>query len=127
MDTYPAITKMTDGGAIISHAFGSTGDSSFSADFYLCDCSSWIISPKDRREIFPTTELNPVRTVRAPSSGTSLTRFRLAIRVPGQDRHGLQLSPGKRMSVRVGIQTSTDLRVWKQLFERNRMMQVELR
>jgi hypothetical protein len=50
----------------------------------------------------------------------------IQLAIPRYDQFGLTLGPGKKISIRVGIQTTDDRWVWEELFERNYMMQVEL-
>ncbi|TSA24148.1 hypothetical protein D4R75_01945 [bacterium] len=52
--------------------------------------------------------------------------FAVVLRVPRNDRYGFRLERGKRFSIRLGVQSSTDLWVWEELYERNYMMQIEL-
>ncbi|MCX6135651.1 MAG: hypothetical protein NTU47_17730 [Ignavibacteriales bacterium] len=103
----------------------NNGDSAKVADYYLRDCSDWVNTPKDRRDILRSTGLSVV-SVKLDRSGNTIYRNRLTLRIPRNDRYGLQLARGKRLSLRFGVQTQTDLWVWNELFERNYMMQVEL-
>jgi len=101
-----------------------TGDSTTVVDYYLRDCSSWSDSPGDRKDILSTSNLPVVSLTRPlPDGSSSLT---LVAKIPRNSGYGLDLVPGKRMSLRMGIQTSEDRWVWKELFERNFMMTVEL-
>ena len=118
-------------------------DSLSVASFYLRDCSNWIQSPKDRRDILKTTDLVVDvqkqgievrgRPVRIRGRGTlSLSRTRvdtyiLTAKIPRLPAYGFDLHPGKKIGLRIGLQTTPDLWVWHELFERNYMMEVELR
>ena len=53
-------------------------------------------------------------------------RYILELKVPKNKTYGLDLHPGKRIGLRIGLQTTTDLWVWHELFERNYMMEVRL-
>ena len=98
----------------------NNGDSVWVADYYLRDCSSWTVSPKDRRDILRVSDLT------ISSTRTDSSRI-VTILIPRNDKYGLNLVPGKQMSVRFGLQTKTDLWVWDELFERNYTMQITLR
>ena len=102
-----------------------TNDSASVADFYLRDCSSWTNSPKDRRDILQPSHLG-ITYEPTNTQENDARRRRLVVRIPSDQRHGLSLKPGKKLSVRFGVQSQTDLWVWDELFERNYMMQVEL-
>lgn len=106
---------------------------------YLRDCSSWTDPPQDSKDILDSTWLS-VRRERfilpVPGHGVPpwrppdfLTRRDLfcLMRVPANEKHGLDLIPGKQLSVRIGVQTTEDRWVWDELFERNYMMTVELK
>jgi hypothetical protein len=104
----------------------NNGDSTWVADYYLRDCSSWKDPPKDRRDILRRSDLiisSGIDTVHSPGGKVS---YSVTVKIPRNDTYGLQLKPGKRMSVRFGLQTKTDLWVWDELFERNYMMQIRL-
>ena len=100
-----------------------SGDSVMVADYYLRDCSSWTDRPKDRRDILKLAELGLAWS--SPSPGAR--EYEVTLKIPRNDRYGLRLARGKKFSLRIGLQTSTDLWVWDELVERNYMMQVELR
>ncbi len=104
----------------------SYGDSAKLADYYLRDCSSWVNPPKDKRDILRTTDL-VLSSEKLAQPKDSMYYYRLALRIPRTDRFGLQLVRGKKLSIRLGVQATMDLWVWDELFERNYMMQVELR
>ncbi|MBI4535286.1 MAG: hypothetical protein HY708_03345, partial [Ignavibacteriae bacterium] len=97
----------------------STKDSLGVIDYYLRDCSSWTDPPKDREDILEADELH-LRRVPTADGG-------ILFRIPRNDAYGLDLHSGKKMSIRIGVQTTDDRWVWRELFERNYMMQVELR
>jgi hypothetical protein len=118
----------------------SDGDSTRVLDYYLRDCSSWSEVPKDRKDILlPQNLLVETRTIQDTASvvpglqpgDTTATqppaRYAMTLRVPRLDEYGLDLSEGKKIAVRLGVQTATDRWVWHELFERNYMMVVELR
>lgn len=100
-----------------------SGDSVKVADYYLRDCSSWTDPPRDRRDILKATELAVAWSI--PSPGND--QYEVTLTIPRNDKYGLTFVRGKKFSIRLGLQTSTDLWVWDELFERNYMMQVELR
>ncbi len=104
----------------------NSGDSAWVADYYLRDCSSWRNSPPDRRDILRQSDLQVFSAVVAAKSPVDKPVFSLTVKIPRNDIYGLRLEPGKRMSVRFGLQTKTDLWVWDELFERNYMMQITL-
>ena len=104
----------------------NNGDSIRVADFYLRDCSSSVNPPKDRRDILRITDLGIHSEILPASTDSAYTR-RIVLRIPRNERYGLTLKQGKKLSIRLGIQTTTDFWVWEELFERNHMMQVELR
>jgi len=115
------------------HGFDNTqirvmnnGDSSWVADYYLRDCSSWTDSPKDRRDILKKTDLPISSTVSTELNPADRKVYSLTVRVPRHDAFRLDLKQGKNMSVRFGLQTKTDLWVWDELFQRNYMMPIEL-
>jgi hypothetical protein len=104
----------------------ATPDSLKTVDYYLRDCSSWTEPPRDRKDILNTNDLLLRRlysshTLDADSGEIVGIRFA----IPRYDQFGLTLEPGKKISIRVGIQTTDDRWVWEELFERNYMMQVE--
>jgi hypothetical protein len=101
-----------------------TKDSTAVVDYYLRDCSSWSASPRDRKDILSASEL-PIFSDSHPLPG-GLARTRLVIRIPGDNTYGPVLLAGKQMAIRIGLQTSEDRWVWKELFERNYMMTVRL-
>ncbi|MEK6756820.1 MAG: hypothetical protein AABZ02_11775 [Bacteroidota bacterium] len=98
-----------------------TGDSVKVADYYLRDCSSWTDPPKDRRDILQTSD--PTLTWTSPSQGNYVA----TLVIPRNERFGLKLAKGKRIGIRIGVQTATDLWVWDEMFERNYMMSVTLK
>ena len=102
------------------------GDSAQIADYYLRDCSSWVNSPEDRRDILKFANLGLSIEKLSPSPEMPY-RQRLDLRIPRNDHYGLALNRGKKLSLRIGVQAQTDLWIWNELFERNYMMQVELR
>ena len=97
-------------------------------DYYLRDCSSWTDPPRDRKDILPAGELiaAPVNTHSFDSSYHGPLHG-LHIAIPAGNHYGLTLFRGKKMGIRIGIQTTDDRWVWNELFERNYMMQVELK
>ena len=97
------------------------GDSVKTADFYLRDCSSWTDPPRDRRDILKSDRLIVMQ------DRTTDNRHLLTLKIPRDDRYGFNLRRGKKIGLRIGLQTVTDLWVWDELFERNDMMQVTLR
>ena len=118
-------------------------DSLSVANFYLRDCSNWVQSPRDRRDILKTTDLvvdvqkqrievtgRPVR-VRGrgilSQSRTRVDTYVLTAKIPRLPAYGFDLQAGKKIGLRIGLQTTLDLWVWHELFERNYMMEVELR
>lgn len=101
-------------------------DSVWVADYYLRDCSSWTDSPKDRRDILRHSDLQISSSVIAGKSQSEGKTFSLTVKIPRNDAYRLNLQPGKKLSVRFGLQTKTDLWVWDELFERNYMMQLTL-
>ena len=111
-------------------------------DYYLRDCSSWVNPPKDRKDILKLSDLKVEarRVVAGPENHRAIDRLRppdegpdrkpryiLSIRVPRNDSYGLDLRKGKKIAIRIGLQTSDDRWVWNELSERNYMMQVELK
>lgn len=118
-------------------------DSLSVASFYLRDCSNWIQSPKDRRDILKTTDLvvevqkqgievtgrpSRIRGRGIPSlSRTRVDTYILTAKIPRIPAYGFDLHAGKKIGLRIGLQTTPDLWVWHELFERNYMMEVELR
>jgi len=117
-------------------------DSLSVANFYLRDCSNWVQSPRDRRDILKTTDLvvdvqkqrievtgRPVR-VRGrgilSQSRTRVDTYVLTAKIPRLPAYGFDLQAGKKIGLRIGLQTTLDLWVWHELFERNYMMEVEL-
>lgn len=117
-------------------------DSMKVASFYLRDCSSWVSSPKDRNDLLKQTDLKVhaekrsyqvagraiPRRIRGAFTQTPIRqdRYILVVKVPRNDRYGLELRSGKKIAFRVGLQKTVDLWVWNELFEKNYMMQVEL-
>lgn len=118
-------------------------DSLTIANFYLRDCSSWTQSPRDRRDILKLSDLLVEvqkqglevtgRTVRIRGRGIlsqsrlHMDTYVLTAKIPANASYGLDLRQGKKIGVRIGLQTTTDLWVWHELFERNLMMELELR
>ncbi len=118
-------------------------DSLSVASFYLRDCSNWIQSPKDRRDILKNSDLVVEvqkqrievtgRSVRIRGRGilaqsrTGMDTYVLTAKIPRLPDYGFDLHTGKRIGLRMGLQSTTDLWVWHELFERNYMMEVELR
>ncbi len=111
-------------------------------DYYLRDCSSWVDPPKDRKDILKLTDLKvetrrvapesedrrAIDRLRPPNVAPSQKpRYVLSVRIPRNDAFGLDLHPGKKIALRIGLQTSDDRWVWNELFERNYMMTVELK
>ncbi len=97
-------------------------------DYYLRDCSSWTDPPRDRKDILNAGDLIAARV--SPASFDSSyhgPRYGLHIAIPSVHQYGLGLYRGKRIAIRIGIQTTDDRWVWDELFERNYMMQVELK
>jgi hypothetical protein len=103
----------------------NNGDSARVADYYLRDCASWVNPPRDRRDILRLTDLG-LNSEKLAQPKDSVSRYRLTLRIPRNDQFGLRLARGKKLSIRLGVQTTADLWVWEELFERNYMMQVEL-
>ncbi len=117
-------------------------DSLSVADFYLRDCSSWTKAPSDRRDIVNRTDLIvdvekqgvqiTGRGVRIrgrgvlPQARVRVDTYILTVKVPALPSHGMNLERGKKLGIRLGLQTVPDLWVWHELFERNYMMKVEL-
>jgi hypothetical protein len=97
---------------------------------YLRDCASWTDPPKDRKEILDSSWLL-VSWERYPKNALfrlgESSHSRLIMRIPKNERYGLDLRSGKRLSLRLGVQSTDDRWVWNELFERNYMMQVELK
>ncbi len=100
-----------------------SSDSVRMADYYLRDCSSWTDPPRDRRDILKPTDLKVAWSVPSPEKN----EYEVTVTILRNADYGLKLVRGKKFSIRIGLQTSTDLWVWDELFERNYMMQVELR
>ncbi|HEY6951836.1 MAG TPA: hypothetical protein VI758_05480 [Bacteroidota bacterium] len=105
----------------------NNGDSVWVADYYLRDCSSWTESPRDRRDILRRSDLQILCSVNPAPHQSRDSVYSLTVKIPRNDAYGLSLRPGKRMSVRLGLQTKPDLWVWDELFERNYTMQITLR
>jgi hypothetical protein len=106
----------------------SSPDSTKVLDYYLRDCSSWIDPPKDRKDILQERELITGRL--SPESFDSSyhgLKKGLLIAIPTKAKYGLGLYEGKRLRIRIGIQTTDDRWVWDELFERNYMMEFELK
>jgi hypothetical protein len=104
----------------------NNGDSSWVADYYLRDCSSWTESPKDRRDILKIANLQISSSLYVEKSPANRKVYSLTVKIPRDDSHGLALKNGKKLGIRIGLQTKTDLWVWNEMFERNYMMQIEL-
>jgi hypothetical protein len=103
----------------------NNGDSVSVADYYLRDCSSWAAPPKDRRDILQKADLGLSSTI-INGMQDRPKWHRVVLQVPRNDRYGFRLERGKRFSMRLGVQSSTDLWVWEELNERNYLMQVGL-
>jgi hypothetical protein len=118
-------------------------DSLSVASFYLRDCSHWVQSPRDRRDILKNSDLvvdvqkqrievtgRPVR-IRGRGiisrSRTQMDTYVLTANIPQLPAYGFALQPGKKIGLRIGLQTIPDLWVWHELFERNYMLEVELK
>ncbi|MBM2841473.1 MAG: hypothetical protein HW412_2001 [Bacteroidetes bacterium] len=97
------------------------GDSTKVIDYYLRDCSSWVNPPTDRKNILSPSTLRIDRTTLNDGYST------LAISIARDDTYGLSLHPGKKIGLRLGVQTKEDRWVWDELLERNYMMTVELK
>ncbi|HCV42250.1 MAG TPA: hypothetical protein DGH68_02110, partial [Bacteroidetes bacterium] len=97
------------------------GDSTKVIDYYLRDCSSWTNPPVDRKEILSSNTLQIDQT--SLNDGYST----LTMCISRNDLCGLNLHHGKKLGVRLGVQTKDDRWVWDELCERNYMMQVELK
>ena len=54
-------------------------------------------------------------------------RHTVTVRIPRRDDYHFNLTAGKRIAVRLGVQRDADRWVWQELFERNKMMVLELR
>ena len=104
----------------------NNGDSVWVADYYLRDCSSWRNPPKDRRDILKNSDLRISSATDTIRSGGKNVAHTVTVRIPRNDPYGLRLEPGKQMSIRLGLQTKTDLWVWDEFFERNYMMPITL-
>jgi hypothetical protein len=105
-----------------------TPDSTKVIDYYLRDCSSWIDPPKDRKDILSEKELVVGRlSPLAFDSSYHGATTGLIVAIPTKAKYGLGLYDGKQMRIRIGIQTVDDRWVWNELFERNYMMEVELK
>jgi hypothetical protein len=104
-----------------------TRDSASVADYYVRDCSSWVDPPRDRRDILRKSELTVSHEPTAGNPATTPAPYRLVLRIPRNDQHGLRLEVGHTFAIRIGVQTTTDLWVWDELFERNYMMSVILK
>jgi hypothetical protein len=93
-------------------------------DYYLRDCSSWSDPPADRKDILRKEDVSVLtRTQPRPDGSLSVT---LVARIPGNVPYGPDLRLGRRMAIRLGLQTLDDRWVWNELFERNYMMSVRL-
>jgi hypothetical protein len=115
------------------------GDTARVLDYYLRDCSSWTEVPRDRKDILQPGDLlvetgTYIDTIAAVRNGPGIDttaalqkRYTMTIRVPRLDEYGLDLVTGKRIAVRLGLQTVSDRWLWNELLERNAMMVVELR
>ena len=117
-------------------------DSLSVASFYLRDCSHWIQPPKDRRDILKNSDLLvdvqkqgievTGRPVRIRGRGifsplrTRIDTYVLTAKIPRLPVYGFDLHHGKKIGLRIGLQTTADLWVWHELFERNYMMEVKL-
>lgn len=101
------------------------GDSARVADFYLRDCSSWTDSPRDRRDILKLSDLR-LTSEMPQASRQSSGLFRVSVSIPEYAKYGLTMKSGKKIGIRIGVQTVTNFWVWNEMFERNYMMQVTL-
>lgn len=101
----------------------STDDSVEVVDYYLWDCSSWSVAPAARREILNPEEL----VVRNHQYENPEKRYTLSVKILPNPEHGLALKNGKKLAIRIGLQTVDDRWIWNELFERNDMMTLELR
>ncbi|MFH0988795.1 MAG: hypothetical protein V1799_02125 [bacterium] len=99
----------------------TAGDSMRVGDYYLRDCSSFTDPPRDRRDILHTSNLS--LSLKRDSKSR---RYVMTIAIPKNELYGLTLAKGKKLGIRLGVQTTADLWVWEELFERNYMMSVEL-
>jgi hypothetical protein len=111
-------------------------------DYYLRDCSDWVKPPRDVRGILKAKDLKVTvekeslellaRSPRRRIIGTPLkartldARYMLLARIPRKPEYGFDLREGQSLGIRIGLQTTTDLWVWHELFERNTMMKVTL-
>jgi len=102
------------------------GDSAKAADYYLRNCSSWTDPPHDRRDILKLSDLQLIAQ-KPESPKSSVRQYRISVVIPKNESYGLSMKSGKKIGIRLGVQTSTDFWVWNEMFERNYMMQVTLR
>ena len=107
----------------------NTQDSTKVLDYYLRDCSSWTDPPKDRKDILHIADLKIISGVATLTTGDEreAKKFLLTVMIPANPAYGLGLYKGKKIGIRIGLQTTDDRWVWDELFERNYMMQVELK
>ncbi len=107
----------------------NTPDSVKAVDFYLRDCSSTIDPPHDRRDILSPSMVKVTTStyIDSTTSKPGVKRYVLTAWIPKDPAHGLDLQPGKRFAIRLGLQKTWDMWVWSELFERNYMMSVTLR
>jgi len=94
-------------------------------EYYLRDCASRNDPPKDRKDILSADAVTVTREVTHAMDDSEV--FTLGVMLPPDPAHGLELRPGKRLAIRVGVQTEDDRWVWQELFERNHMLSIELR
>ena len=103
-----------------------TRDTSGVLDYYLRDCSSWSDPPEDRKDILSPADLGVSVEHVADTTRRSGRRHTVAVRIPRRDDYGLTMTQGKKIALRLGLQRDADRWVWHELFERNRMMSLEL-
>jgi hypothetical protein len=102
------------------------GDSTKVEEYYLRDCSSWSDSPLDRKDILNPKDLKIYSKIK-DEKDIGNKKYSLYICIQKNVKYGLELKSGKKMSVRLGLQTTLDRWIWEELFERNYMMEIELR
>jgi hypothetical protein len=102
-------------------------DSATVADYYLRDCSSWVDPPEDRRDILRKRDLRIIREMLSESNNETPGSYRLVVCVPRNDKYGFRLQKGHQFGIRIGVQSTTDLWMWDELFERNYMMPLTLK
>jgi hypothetical protein len=99
-----------------------SGDTVKLADYYLRDCSSWVDSPRDRRDILKKEDVTF-------HSGYDKAKgcYTLTMQIPASPDYGFQMKKGTNIGIRIGLQQTGDLWVWDEVFERNFMMKMTLK